>query len=140
MSQTSNFNHDYHFVFVYGSLKRGFHNNYILRHSEFLGKFVTKNRDWNMVSFNAFPGVTNSKNLSGSRIAGELYLVDNIELKRLDALESNGTFYTRSEIELEGFEQPVWMYIVNNEYSDIDNIRGVSWNKDCNTLSWEGRK
>jgi len=141
MSDSSNgTNNGYHFVFVYGSLKRGFHNNFILRHSEFLGEFRSKDPDWRMISFNVYPGVLFSY-LNGSHVSGELFLVDDDDLVRLDRLESNGSFYTRSEIELEGLEnQPVWMYILNDEYSDNDNVRGVSLNKETNTFSWEGRK
>ena len=128
----------YHYVFVYGSLKNGFHNNRILHYSEFLGAFRTKDPDWRMISFNAFPGVLFSF-LDGSHVDGELYIVDDEDFKRLDSLESNGSFYTREEIELEGFEHPAWMYVLNQEYNDIENVRGVSLNKETNSFTWLGR-
>lgn len=113
---------DGHLVFVYGSLKRGFGNHSIIRHSGgiFLGQGRTAEKKFDMLSMSAFPACY----IGGEyHIAGELYAVDNRCLGSLDMLEGNGHFYTRKEVMVEiterdglgtaSFKVPAWMYLVD---------------------------
>ena len=111
-------------------------NNYILNSSEFLGKDFTKEPKWTMVDLGYFPGVIPSGN---SCIHGELYKINEKTLANLDFLEGNGTFYKREQIIINNFLEPVWMYILVNNYftssyeshrietTTINNIKYQKW-------------
>lgn len=107
-----------HKVFVYGSLKRGFHNNTLLYESRFIGERITQDETWIMRSLGGFPGVVRKYHgaLSAS-IHGDLYEVDDFTLSRLDRLESNGQFYSRELVRLRDEDELAWMYILNNDHS-----------------------
>jgi len=113
------------YVFVYGSLKQGYGNH---RHlglsgigSELLAKNIrTVRSDFRMLSYGSFPGVYKKLSFSrtpGKHISGELYEVTPAVLDRLDDLESNGTFYTRELVEIEGFNKLAWMYVLEPRLS-----------------------
>lgn len=112
-----------HRVFVYGSLKRGYHNNVLLRESRFIGERITQDETWIMRSLGGFPGVVKEYHgaLSAS-IFGDLYEVDDITLARLDRLESNGHFYNRELVRLRDESEPAWMYILINHHRFGNNM------------------
>lgn len=144
-----------HLVFVYGSLKRGFHNYRLLeRHgAEFLGAAVTADRH-TLVKGTAFPFLINARDVApNANIAGEVYEVDDECLAALDRLESHPRFYRREEITvlpegLSGDSAIAWCYFLNMEGVRLDDIsdnaaqpdtNGVaSWSLDdvCATLRW----
>lgn len=104
-------------AFVYGSLKKGFSNHHVLSGSTFLREDKTLLPDFHMFSMGGFPGVV----LGKCYISGELYEVNDEGLKRLDVLESNGSFYTREVVEMEGGEN-AWMYLLpQRQYEDETN-------------------
>ena len=81
-------------VFVYGTLKRGHGNHILLEKSEFLGPAETNDK---YVMYQAgIPFV--SKAFKETRISGEVYRVDELELNHLDLLEGHPTWYKREEI------------------------------------------
>jgi len=96
-------------VFVYGSLKKGYGNNRLLLNAEFLGERVTASEyilgDVGfpyMFPRAAFNEEFNSRNHSlFKQVQGELYVVDEATLARLDRLEGEGIHYHRLEILLE---------------------------------------
>lgn len=98
-----------HRVFVYGSLMDGFVNHHFLTDMTNLGPRRTANSDYHFWSFSAFPAVTQATE-NGGYVQGELYLVTNAVLRRLDMLESNGSLYERKLVHLEGEDDPAWMY------------------------------
>ena len=103
----------HHRVFVYGSLKRDYHNNRFLTESRFVGDRLTQDETFVMRSLGGFPGVIKSFNgVEGAPIYGELYEVDDHTLTRLDMLESNGRFYNRELVGLRDETDPAWMYIL----------------------------
>lgn len=102
-----------HRVFVYGSLKREYHNNRFLIESRFIGERLTQDETFVMRSLGGFPGVLKSFNGSEcAAIKGELYEVDDDTLTRLDMLESNGRFYKRELVRLRDESEPAWIYIL----------------------------
>jgi gamma-glutamylcyclotransferase (GGCT)/AIG2-like uncharacterized protein YtfP len=118
-------------VFVYGSLKRGFNNNWYLENSKFICNDMTEPK-WDMINLGAFPGV-----IDGSyNIYGEVYEIDDDTLKMLDQLEGHPTLYIRRTVKLTKIKSPVWMYIFNDyelyDY-DWDKIQQVG-----NVLIWRG--
>jgi gamma-glutamylcyclotransferase (GGCT)/AIG2-like uncharacterized protein YtfP len=87
-------------VFVYGTLKRRYPNNPLLKGSEFMGEAVTaptyKMMTCKMVEA-SFPVIMPDP--SGKQVAGEIYAVDDATLARLDQLERAGRSYDRVMID-----------------------------------------
>lgn len=106
-------------VFVYGSLKQGYGNNYLLSNSTFLKETHTQENNFKMISFGNFPGILENGN---SFICGELYEIDEEALYNLDILESNGNFYTRKQIFLEDEEEPVWVYFLTEYFGSAREL------------------
>ncbi len=80
-------------IFVYGTLKKGFGNaQWFLSDSQFLGNATVKGQLLNIVG--SFPGLIGSDDQK-SMVHGEVYLVDNPTLARLDHLENEGILYHR---------------------------------------------
>jgi len=80
-----------HRVFVYGTLKKGFWNNPLLKGCEFFGSAVTV-PTYSMISvghavITLFPVIRASEN--GKPVAGEIYTVEDEVLERLDRLEGD---------------------------------------------------
>ena len=80
-----------HRVFVYGTLKSGFRNHYLLEGAEFFGGAATV-PTYKMIE-NGFPVIM--PDLEGKPLAGEIYTVDDETLARLDQLEREGSSYDR---------------------------------------------
>ena len=85
-----------HRVFVYGTLKRGFWNHYLLEGREFFGAAATV-PTYRMIE-NGFPVILPDP--EGKPIAGEIYAVDDETLARLDQLEREGSSYDRKLIDV----------------------------------------
>jgi gamma-glutamylcyclotransferase (GGCT)/AIG2-like uncharacterized protein YtfP len=86
-------------VFVYGSLKAGFHNHVLLENkeaSEFLGRAWLRGH-YAMRDMRAYPGLYKHASLPLAYILGEVYRVTPDVLQALDILESNGFYYTRTK-------------------------------------------
>ena len=90
-------------IFVYGTLKRGFGNNVLLRDSEFLceGKL---SKEYSMY-VGGIPYVVHEK---GKGVVGELWEVDDNALFYVDALEGHPNWYKRTPV------------IVKTDKGDID--------------------
>ena len=81
-----------HKVFVYGSLKRGFHNHaHYLSEAEYLGTDITEPA-FTMYDYGSFPAIIPRGNTA---IHGEVYKVDFKTLRRLDGLERHPNWYNR---------------------------------------------
>jgi gamma-glutamylaminecyclotransferase len=85
-----------HRVFVYGTLKSGFSNHYLLEGCEFFGCAATV-PTYKMIE-NGFPVIMPDP--EGKPLAGEIYTVDNETLARLDQLEREGSSYDRKLIDV----------------------------------------
>ena len=81
-------------IFVYGTLKSGYGNNYLLKGAECLGgaKTVEKYALYEQ----GIPYVVKSEPVA--QIQGEVYLVDSATLARLDQLEGHPGWYYRELI------------------------------------------
>lgn len=124
------YKNDYFFVFVYGTLRRGFHNNYLLKHAEFIGKGQTEEK-FRLVA-NGLPFVRTDKQVSN--IKGEVYKINENTLRHLDALEGvrgvkeSENWYNRisTTIELENGEFLDCFIYVNNK-EDGETIKSGDW-------------
>lgn len=91
---------DSHYVFVYGTLKKGFRNHRMIQDEEFVGPASTLNNYSMVVTKNTaapFPIVfPDGREGKKGAIYGEVYKVKPKVIRNLDYLESNGTMYKRS--------------------------------------------
>lgn len=87
-------------VFVYGTLRKGFGNHYLLADGLFLGVDCVKGR---MYSLGGCPAVDLDE---GGIVHGEVYLIDARIFKNLDNLES--AYFRR--IVRSGNNWDVWVY------------------------------
>lgn len=99
-----------HTLFVYGTLKRGFHNHRCLGdNATYLGEAVLPG--YRMYSLGGFPAIAEGE----GEVQGELYEIDDAGFKSCDRLEGYPSFYNRSEVavlicrESEAY-QTAWVY------------------------------
>ena len=94
-------------VFVYGSLRKGFHNHYLLERSTILHDDAVITGT--MASLGGFPCVTTEGN---NQIHGEIYEVDDPTLADLDRLEGHPSFYCREVVR--SSKGDVWVYLIKD--------------------------
>ena len=102
-------------VFVYGSLKRG--NNvrgmHFFQDAVRVGQAQTTAGIYSMLDLGSFPGVI----LDGQHdINGEVYVIDELILSQLDAIEGYPDFYDRTEVDTT--EGKAMMYFLPNELAE----------------------
>ena len=90
-------------VFVYGTLRKGYNNHYLLKTSRYLCDTTTKGYKKDM---GGIPAVDIRQE---GIVEGEVYEIDDETLKKLDLLEGHPTFYERKEVTLEN-GMVVWIY------------------------------
>jgi gamma-glutamylaminecyclotransferase len=111
-------------VFVYGTLKKDFHNNCILDNDEYVGIAYSK-RKLVLVEQGGLPFVLDPNQFPiGDKdlcchIFGELYnITDANTLYHLDRLENHPDWYERRETEFidkKGVTHKAWCYFLNDE-------------------------
>jgi len=112
-------------VFVYGTLKKGFHNHYLLAGSQYLGNAKTE-PIYQMYSAGGFPIVSRE---GDKEIIGEVYSVSEACKKALDRLEgftgeqgNPDNWYDVDVINTEYGE--AFMYCQNKE--QINNLKQIN--------------
>jgi len=99
-------------VAVYGTLKQGHGNHYLLKDAAFLGTAMTGS-PYRLfcVGFPVLLPGTEAE--PGLPVVVELYEVTRKQLRRLDRLEGNGRMYQRSRrrFKFAGYSQRAWIYI-----------------------------
>jgi len=111
-----------HKLFVYGTLKKGFSRNTILKDSSFIGDVTTK-PSFTMIDLTYFPGILEIGNTS---IYGELYEVSDETLQYCDVIEGHPDFYKRIEVELTN-NTTAWCYVL--DYTKYENPLVISSGK-----------
>ena len=114
------------YVFVYGTLKKGFENEHFLSSAKFIGKGITKSK-FPMVSIiKAYPYVINDEGY-GHNIQGEVYEIDDKILKRLDALEGYPEHYDRKStmIDVDSNLYKTIIYFIKKkiEYKNLELLK-----------------
>jgi gamma-glutamylaminecyclotransferase len=116
-----------HVMFVYGTLRRGFENHFLLDGAIFLGAARTREK-YALYSEN-IPYVSKTKEIS--TVAGEVYRVDSPTLERIDLLEGHPNWYVREMIEVilqDGSIVSAWIYfctdpqgivVESGDYADV---------------------
>lgn len=99
-------NVNYELVFVYGTLKQGFHNHSVLHKSaKYLGVARTYRHEFEMEDTGGFPVVHRVKETEGNYIYGEVYAVTPENVMSLDRLEGNGVMYEREKVQVKFLDQ-----------------------------------
>jgi gamma-glutamylaminecyclotransferase len=96
-----------HLIFAYGSLKRGFARNHLLRDQRYIGIARTK-PIYTMYGYGGFPALVDDKLAEASSLPaankyvyGELYEVDDACIQELDKIEGTDRgFFERHEVAL----------------------------------------
>jgi len=102
-----------HLVAVYGSLRRGQSNHYLLEAATYVGTYRTLPR-YEMWDLGAFPALV-TRLRDGCSAVVEVYRVTDATLAALDRLESNGRFYGRKQVRLVADAGPgvtAWLYVL----------------------------
>lgn len=104
------------YIFVYGTLKEGFHNHYLLEDAEFICEATTKEKYPMVNTEEYFPYLLNKKG-EGHNIQGEVYRINKAILAMLDVLEGYPEHYTRETIEVlsKGITLKALVYFLNEE-------------------------
>lgn len=108
-----------YFIFVYGTLKQGEGNHRLLEQAEYVYNATTFDR-FRMFHV-GFPVLMDDvqDGRPVGKVQGEVYKVNEEQLRRLDQLEAEGSMYKRREIEVftdEGFQMTVLAYVGMPKY------------------------
>lgn len=112
-------------VFVYGTLKKGYHNHRVLgSNPKFCGKATTP-PDYLLYDNGSYPCMIQATAGEGRAVEGEVYEVPDSQMVALDRLEGVPWLYERATIELPG-HGPVIGYIYQRSVSQYLDC-GSSW-------------
>lgn len=131
-----------HRVFVYGSIKQGFGNDWLVSESKLLARTITRDAKFGMISMINYPAVV----AGDQKIFGELYEVNGHALEIMDLLEGNGHFYQRQLVHLENEEEPAWMFCLLDlpdpeetyHFGVVNLVKGNSTEQEVIALFWKG--
>jgi gamma-glutamylaminecyclotransferase len=116
------------YLFVYGSLRKGLHNNYLLDKANYIGTFSTVDK-YIMIGTKSFsypylvhPTYLKSKlydsvgYIYSKNIVGEVYEINQSTLKHIDKIEGYPEYYTRKTIEVKNNIAKInaYAYILEN--------------------------
>ncbi len=111
-------------LFVYGTLKKGFGNNIILRNCEMIDRDSLM--DFEMRSVGWFPAINKKE---GGSVFGEVYRIDPLILRRTDGLEGYPTHYHREIVHTVGGHE-VWAYYYRHLFNDLPVVSSGIWGLD----------
>ena len=113
------------YVFTYGTLLRGERNHHYLKDDDFVCTGCI--RGFKMFNLGTYPGIE----YGDGRVLGELYLVDDATLEKLDYLEEEGSLYIRviSRVYTDDNEYESYVYVYNHEVENPNYLgdRIYSW-------------
>lgn len=110
-------------IFVYGTLKKGYHNHHLIARQKFVCEAKTK-PVYRLYHNGGFPCMVEADN-NGVSVKGEIYEVDEICLKRLDKLEGTPYLYSRETLQID-YPEKVEVYIFRRPVSALKEC-GDSW-------------
>lgn len=108
-------------LFVYGTLKLGYHNSHWLEANDALYLDSVVTRDNYILGERGFPLAFKPETLPfvpdkyKLKVRGDLWEINDTCLAITDYIEGNGTFYTREVIKLDD-EREAWMYLINDNW------------------------
>lgn len=124
-----------HLVFTYGSLLSGLSNHRHIENSKRIetSEIFTTTDMFTMVSASPAREYPYALEVGDSRptdtpcvLKGEVYIVDDEVMARLDWLEDHPNLYKRRRVTIEGVEERAWIYILEGRDS-MDCVRAIIW-------------
>ena len=113
-----------HTAFVYGTLMQGERAAHFLEGASYLGRCQLP--DYAMYHLGSYPGI---QPCAGETVYGELYLISDEMLRKLDQYEDEGTLYDRKVVTVWMDAQPIEAsaYIYKKSVADFPIMR-KAWN------------
>jgi gamma-glutamylcyclotransferase (GGCT)/AIG2-like uncharacterized protein YtfP len=111
-------------LFVYGTLKRGRPKNVLLTGQDYLGPARTQPY-YRLFDQGTFPCLVDVSQ-GGVAVQGELWLVDEEALRRIDEWEDAPNLFVRRNIDLDKFQLPVAAYFYRGDVSGLKDC-GQVW-------------
>ena len=119
-------------IAVYGTLKRGFGNNFYLRHANYIGKGKTVDKF--RLCIQGLPFLIEGVSSDGHRVHVEVYEVTSEQLVPIDDLEGHPDWYKRELVLVEldsGNVMECWIYFAPEQYDNYHYHESFSY------LSWD---
>ncbi|HEV3446404.1 MAG TPA: gamma-glutamylcyclotransferase family protein [Gemmataceae bacterium] len=113
-------------LFVYGTLKRGGRSNHLLAGQDFLGEAETLPR-YRLYDNADHPCLVEDRE-HGVAVRGEVWLVDEAVLARLDVYEEVPNLFARNTVSVAGHRMPVMAYFFQQDVTPLKDC-GASWPK-----------
>jgi gamma-glutamylcyclotransferase (GGCT)/AIG2-like uncharacterized protein YtfP len=113
-----------HYLFVYGTLKRGESRHWILHDFPFLGR--ARAEGFVLYDLGPFPAMV----LGDGVVYGEVYEVSDEALKALDFVEGSPFLYRRELIDVvfeDGVSLKAWAYVYNGDVKGYPRIESGEW-------------
>ena len=123
-----------HLVFVYGTLRKGFHNNRLLANSHFEG--IGSAYGVKLYNAGLYPAALIDPK---SALVGEIYEVDDNTLARLDMLEGVPHLYRRETVDCDldddsDAELQAYIYIWSQPVDRLSPVPGGDYLKQYNLI------
>ena len=115
-----------HRIFVYGTLMRGERNHRLIALQECEGEGII--RGFDLYNLGHYPGIRPSDNPEYV-VHGEVYLVDDLTLERVNELEGEGSLYLLQFTEVVMKDKTVYagVYVYNHECRESNRIHSGCW-------------
>lgn len=118
-------------VFVYGTLRAGQSNHYLLEQARFLGPCRLAS-GYRLYDLGAYPAVKKSD--TGNALVGEVYNIDRRTLAVLDKLEEYPVEYTRELVETDyGL---AWIYLYCLPVARVPLLHHGDWCRRTSSLEY----
>lgn len=112
-------------VAVYGSLRKGLYNHYLMSHSDFI-KTVNVEVPFKMISMSdRFPALIPTK--ENNLVVFELYKVDDKTARNLDILEGYPDFYSKKYIKIEDEDYLVYYLSPLKITNEEEVVKSGDW-------------
>lgn len=109
-------------VFVYGTLKAGFPNHYLLEGARVVMPYIVRLNGFTMHSTGWYPVAVRGD----GAISGEVYEINDAILASLDRLEGNGRLYQRELVKVETLAGVLdaWIYVFLHSVRNFQPVGG----------------
>jgi gamma-glutamylcyclotransferase (GGCT)/AIG2-like uncharacterized protein YtfP len=112
-------------VAVYGSLRKGLYNHYLMSHSDFI-KTVSVEVPFKMISMSdRYPALIPTK--ENNLVVFELYKIDDKTARNLDILEGYPDFYSKKYIKIEDEDYLVYYLSPLKITNEEEVVKSGDW-------------
>ena len=112
-------------VAVYGSLRKGLYNHYLMSHSDFI-KTISVEVPFKMISMSdRFPALIPTK--ENNLVVFELYKIDDKTARNLDILEGYPDFYSKKYIKIEDEDYLVYYLYPLKITNEEEVVKSGDW-------------